>query len=73
MGANSEIGDSMEKDFKEFILDEIEGIKQEIYNYGDFMSNQEAVDLLCELYEEIEREYLRRDKGDTLIGLNTER
>jgi len=60
--------EDMEEDFKEFILDEIEGVKQEIRDNGAFLTNQEAVDLIGELYEEIEREYLRRDKGDTLIG-----
>jgi len=50
----------MEEDFKEFILDEIEGVKQEIRDNGAFLTNQEAVDLIGELYEEIERVFKER-------------
>lgn len=62
----------MEGDFQEFVLDVIGGIIDELRDNGVFISNEEAVDLVGEAYNEIEQEFERREKGDVLIGKTEE-
>ena len=58
----------MDADFKEFVEDTLGGVLDELRDSGAFISNEEAVDLVAEAYNEVEQELERREKGDALIG-----
>lgn len=58
----------MDEDFKEFAMDTIGGVLDEIRDNWQFMEDYEIADLLGEALQEIEAEIERREKGDTLIG-----